>query len=204
MKLNKLITLLSEEKTKHFQLSEFRQLKSYKERKTYIENHDLERLGCGKKRCTYSLSNEKVLKLEKDIEEEQNKNEYDSYKIFGEKYAPKIYAKSDDFGWIISEKVKIWETEESFENATGLNEIWLYEAVTFQMKNRTEPENLYKEYKQKQNWNVPDIAPNSIGLEIIEKMGFLNLNGADDVARWDHWGITKDGRIVCIDLGLLL
>lgn len=201
--LKEVMNYLFEER-KNFQLFKFKELKTYKERKAFIEEYGLERIGCGKERCTYALSDKKVIKLEKDGEEEQNKNEYYSYKNFGKEYTPKIYEVSDDFGWIVSERVKTWETEDTFENATGLNEIWLYEAVTFQMKNGTSPENLYKEYSEKQGWNIPDVNPTPLGMELIQKIGFLNLNGVDDVARWDHWGIADDRRIVCIDLGLNL
>ena len=39
----------------------------------------------------------------------------------------------------------------------------------------------------------------------IDYYNFLTYSGIDDIEdRYDNWGLTKDGRIVCIDYGLLM
>jgi len=185
-----------------FNFNEFKKLKTYKEMIHYVTDNDLERIGCGGNRCVYVYSDEKVIKLGRDGE--QNKKEFEAYKSVGKKYTPEIYEHADNFQWILSERVKIWKSEEDFESDTGLNESWLYDAITFQMTHDIPPESLYEEFSKHQPWDIRDINPNEIGEKIIINMAILSNEGFDDVSRWDHWGIAADGRIVCIDLGLTL
>ncbi len=202
MKLKALLKYLAEgsESSSEFELSEFKKLKTYKEMISYVRDSGLERIGCGGNRCTYVYSDDKVIKIGKD--EEQNRREFEACSEFGKVYCPKIYEHAEDFRWILSERVAVWENEKDFERDTGLNESWLYGAATYQRIHEVPPQDLYEEFSNNQPWDIQDINPNDIGKKIIEKMGYLNINGIDDVSRWDHWGISADGRVVCVDLGL--
>ena len=202
MKLKALLKYLAEgsESLSEFELSKFKKLKTYREMISYVTDSGLERIGCGGNRCAYVYLKDRVIKIGRDGE--QNEKEYQAYQEVGIEYTPEIYEHADDFRWIISERVKTWENEEDFEHDTGLNESWLYDAATYQIKHNVPPQDLYEEFSKNQPLDIQDINPNDIGEKVIEKMGYLNINGIDDVSRWDHWGISADGRVVCVDLGL--
>jgi len=179
--LKEVMNYLFESENK-FILSDLKKLKTYKEIKAYIEEHGFEQIGSGLGRDTYALSDDAVIKLQTDIDSEQNQNkiEYNFSKALGKAYAPETYKHSHDFSWIISERVKTWKTEKAFKNATGLDDELLKNMIDSDV-------------------DVENIT--TIGNEIIKKMKDLYLNGVQDVDRWEHWGIAKDGRVVCIDLG---
>lgn len=40
------------------------------------------------------------------------------------------------------------------------------------------------------------------GIELLQKFTFLTGKGVFDIARYEHWGIGADQRIVCVDTGL--
>lgn len=183
-----------------FDMEEFKALADYKARMNYVQDRGLVRVGCGISRCAYVLTPTKVIKIGKGPE--QNSKEFEAFQKFGPKYAPVIYDHDPNFWWLVSEHATTWNSPTEFEQATGLAEDWLTAALDFQMVNKIPPNRLLGIFSAKKPWHVPDVNPTPLGKELVKKMAHLSAGGLHDTDRWDHWGITGNGRLVCVDLGI--
>lgn len=170
----------------------------------YYAIDNLPRLGCGISRCGFALDANRVLKLEKvfsKLETSQNFSEVKAFQEFGKEFTPEIYEIDPEYRWLIVERATTWKDLSSWERDTGLDEDWMAWAEDFQLQNKVNPKKFFQIFSRKKRWDVPDVKPTKLGLQLIEKFAFLTLKGKTDINRWDHWGITANGRLVCIDLG---
>jgi hypothetical protein len=104
-----------------FNMDDFKNLKSFKERIKYC-NFYLERIGGGSSRRVYKLTENTVLKLAKNTSGlEQNYNEVSNFVSFYDSIISKVYD-SDKVNneWIVSELVKKTNIKQ-FEKLTGFN-----------------------------------------------------------------------------------
>lgn len=179
----------------------FKQLKNYKERNAYARQAGLPHLGAGIARTAYALTPTKVLKVATDAT--QNAAEMAAFESFGKDYAPIIYDVGPHESWLVVERVQTFTAEYQFQANTGLTENWLIHYGDFLKsgKSRKFPNKEFETFEQIKSVDVDDVNPTKLGFELIKKFTFLTKAGMDDIDRWDHWGITPDKRLVCVDLG---
>lgn len=90
-----------------FDLNTLQLLKDFKNRINYCKKKLGEPIGEGAGRIVFTIDEEKVIKLAKNKSGlKQNKNEYTFFSYGGEQLFARIYAKDDDYKWIISQKAK--------------------------------------------------------------------------------------------------
>lgn len=184
-----------------FDMHQFTQLKNYKERNAYAKQSGLLMLGAGIARTAYALSPTKVLKVATDATQSQTENA--AFEKYGKDLVPVIYEHDPNFAWMIVERTQTFPTEEAFTSATGLTENWLIHYGDFlkSQHSRLSPQQEFNHFEKRKSVDVDDVTPTKLGMNLIEKFTFLSKEGIDDIDRFDHWGITPDKRLVCIDAG---
>lgn len=186
-----------------FDFEHFKQLRNYKERNAYAKQSGLVLLGHGMARTAYALTPTKVLKIASDAQ--QSSMEFSAFETFGKDFCPVIYDHDPHFAWMIVERAQTWPTNEDFTGSTGLTENWLIHFGDF-LKNYNSPKDpaqAFQEFeKKKKPIEADEVRPTKRGKDLIRKFVYLTKAGMDDIDRFDHWGITPDNRLVCIDLGM--
>ncbi len=185
-------------------------------------------LGFGSARITFALSGNKVLKIAKNQRGlAQNQAEFEIfYKNQGTPFVTKIFDKSDDYKWIISEIVKPLSKEEFEQRIMDGTVFYLIRETVVQegrdpknaaikwlkhlyyLKNRGE---MFFEGPHEETRKISQVLPTlHAALQKPEKFDWLkelfdfirknNLDFGDIVP--DHFGRTVDDRIILFDYGL--
>ena len=188
-------------------INDFKKLDSIPEMVKYAENNGLKNLGFGSSRMTFLLSSGKVLKIAYAEDVEQNQKEVVSYEFFGSNFVPKVYDYDPQYRWIITESVNTF-TPITFLKECGFGDfnlnLWV-EYVSLHSKPR-----FSVDFDGYQRWiKIAKKIPKNVlekitpkGIELLEKLTFLTKKDIWDIDRSEHWGVTSDQRIVCIDTGL--
>jgi hypothetical protein len=154
-------------------------------------------LGEGSSRMVFLIDTSKVLKIAMNAKGyAQNEEEVLIYTDPKAKpIIAKIFDASEDYGWIVSEIVRPLKSEEEFKNYFGLTSLSLdnvYHHTHF-------PEN-YSSNSNEMIKNMLNQANKEIIMTLFEFMKNHELL-IGDVARYEHWGKTADGRVVLLDYG---
>ncbi len=93
---------------------------AWKTQKKYLDGH-ARPLDRGKDRLVYEIGPELILKFMSSLAygREQNKAEYQAYRCAVHSSVASIYAVSNNFSWLIVEKVEPYKSTESFEKDLG-------------------------------------------------------------------------------------
>lgn len=210
-------SVLAEKLRGNFDFRQFQQIRGRDDNETaeklmlYAKNAGLDLVHCGSSRCTYILSSGKGLKIAWKGDSFQNEQELGAFLQFGRDYTPEIFHYSPDKMWLIVELVRPFEHNDMMRKETGADSTHMYafnrwytangnnQPVTAEMLaafNKDVVGN--RDYKIVQ---FPiEIKPQSV--ELFTKYVYLFKNKIIDIERADHWGMTADRRIVCIDIGL--
>ncbi len=189
-------------RSKTFNLAEFKNLESAKDKLDYANKH-LKRIGVGSSRAVFEYSSSKVLKVANHFRGSgtqeagiaQNKAEIDAYT--NPKLKPvttKIFDYDPNFHWIISEAVRGLVSQSEFKKYSGINSSLLLDYLQELENGETSVDEIFEDAKDQKI---------RINKEFFEGVLSLIDNGilAADIARPDHWGKTSDGRIVILDYG---
>jgi hypothetical protein len=196
-----------------FRLEALKKLENPREMVKYALQH-LPRLGRGSSRDVFGLGSGKVLKINTGSYQ-QNETEMDVYTKPGmANFLAKIYDYDPEkFLWIIAEGVQVIADNAQLLQKFTPSEILVRELVTGAYKNKPFEEALLvaiethnAEYDQgfgtfhtDRKLSLKDFSKYDI--ELFQKMHEVTRLGMDDIDRYDHWGMTSDGRIVVVDYG---
>lgn len=205
-----------------FSLNAFKTLKSLDEIHEYVKNSKLQFLGEGLGRQVYLLSSSKVLKLAgNEIGVMQNRDEVEGFKKFGGTGAvASVYDADPEYKWVIMEIAKAFQSEGQLKAETGgLDDDFLI-AFAYELKLKRFPTSSFRLVMQnlKSTWQkMSQTHPvfvhrlkklagvNSKGIELLQKLYLLLTKyNVVDIARFDHWGVAADGRVVCVDYGIII
>jgi hypothetical protein len=205
-----------------FNLNLFKTLKSLDEIHKYVKDSKLQFLGEGLGRQVYLLSSSKVLKLAgNEIGVMQNRDEVEGFKKFGSTGAvANIYDSNSEYMWVIMEIAKAFQSEGQLKAETGgLDDDFLI-AFAYELKLKRFPTGSFRLVMQnlRSTWQkMSQTHPvfvhrlkklagiNSKGIELLQKLYvLLTKHNVVDIARFDHWGVTADGRVVCVDYGIII
>lgn len=204
-----------------FDLNLFKTLKSLGQIHEYVQGAGLQFLGEGLGRQVYLLSSSKVLKIVgNEMGVLQNKDEIEGFRKFGHTGAvAKVYESNPEGYWIIMEIAKAFQSEGQLKSETGLNEDFMI-AFAYELTHkrfstetfRATMSNLTSAWT-KMAQTLPAFqhrlkmlsSLTTKGHELLQKLYLLLTKyNVVDIARWDHWGITADGRVVCVDYGIII
>jgi hypothetical protein len=204
-----------------FSLNAFKTLKSLDEIHQYVKNSKLQFLGEGLGRQVYLLSSSKVLKLAgNEIGVMQNRDEVEGFKTFGSTGAvAKVHDSDSEYMWVIMEIAKAFQSEGQLKAETGgLDDDFLI-AFAYELKLKRFPtgsfrlvmQNLRSAWQQMAQTHPVFVhrlkklaGISSKGIELLQKLYLLLVkHNVVDIARFDHWGTTADGRVVCVDYGII-
>lgn len=190
----------------HFNMLEFKSIKSYKGKVQYCEQH-LQRIASGSSRITYKIDNEKVLKLAKNRKGlAQNEAEYNSWAIKCNIGANVFDADEEEYYWIEMELARK-ATAADFKNILGLTFKQVQDAVALIHNNYCRPdkrvycsntisdEEIWDENKPWSEWMY----------NLSSYMGDTTLGAIGDLQRISSWGVVKrngEDDLVLIDFGL--
>lgn len=163
--------------------------------------------GRGTSRAVFMLDDRRVLKLainEKGIE--QNKLEaFSGQDPAVEKILAQVFKYSDEFIWLISEKVTPMTSEKEFEEKTGIE--WNELRATLGAKEKKELESTAKPAAKKKFEKSP--AP---GGDCLKGQAFIDYMKAftdrypgmliGDILKTESWGTTASGCAVLLDYGI--
>lgn len=185
----------------------------------YVEKAGLTQLGAGTGRTVYLLSSGKVLKLARNYDgQDQIKDEWEGFQHFGRSgMVTQAFAVDPEYWWIIMETVRGFQSDGQLFAETGVNDD-LIVALAEQMSGEAPTKKGFQNFlaRTKAEWKKfpPErkifgmrlamlAGAKPAGMELLFKLYILTVKYmVDDIARWDHWGKTADGRIVCLDYGL--
>ena len=174
----------------------------------YAKNN-LEYIGQGSSRVVFDIGNWNVLKiasgkygLNQNKQEVTTCNKYCKSGMFA-----KIIDHDPNYLWLIMEKVETWE-DDDFATAIGLSES---ELMTFLIQaEKVEPTKEGMTQALSVSMQSPKFAT---AYKNITPMGKKLLNilftlsskyGVNDIDRYDHFGMTSNGKIVVLDYGVKL
>jgi len=197
-------------------MKRFKLLETPEERVQYALDH-LPRLGRGAARIVFGLGSGKILKIVHSKRgNTQTRNEVEAYTKSGaEDFLAKIYDfDSENYMWLIAEGVKIIADNADLMSKMHVSEVALEWVIMLAYQNIEFDEalvqgieyhnNHYKDEFTKFTINKPiELSDlNNLDLELFEKAFEATKAGIEDIERYDHWGMTTDGRLVIADYGL--
>jgi hypothetical protein len=180
---------LLDEGRKFFDIRKFKELKRYREQRTFL-NNNAKLLDAGSSRNVYLINSRHVLKFaqgERGLA--QNEAEVDLFTNPAVKpFITKIFDYEEDYNWLISELVRPLRNEDEFEKLTGVS--WDDFSDILHMKPEDAAE-MFGRTKYKNSEFVKQL------INMLEK---TNMETGDlDVP--GHWGRTGDNRVVLLDYG---
>lgn len=196
-----------------FSMKQFKKLKTPEERIAYAETK-LPRLGSGTARVVFGLGSGKVLKITLNRWARlQTRNEVEAFTRPGIAHLfAKIYDfDGDNYMWAIVEGVKVIADNSDLLNKFNPSEPML-EAIadsaskSFEdaIKEAVEHHNNHYEeeftqFTVEHPLQLSDL--NELDLQLLRKVYDATKNGIEDIERYDHWGMTSEGRLVLVDSG---
>lgn len=201
---------------KGFDLNFFKALDSAEEMDEYAEKY-LPLLGEGSSRKVYRWKAGKVLKIDylDGVFDpgEQNKNEIAAYTKPGmsDLLSKIIDFDSKKYRWLIAESVKVFADNADLMAKITPSEIMMrtinYEADALSFEETMEAALA----QQNKNWQTAfghhTARPlqmndfNALDMELFRKLYEASNLDLDDIARYDHWGMTSSGSVVLVDYG---
>jgi len=186
------------------------------QRMRYARLH-LPRLGSGSSRTVYGLGSGKVLKIASGSSgPEQSENEVDAYTSGrAKKFLAQIYDfDSKNYMWLISEGVKVFADNDDLMAKIHPSELLLNKLANKATMNSSFEDALksgieahnhsYKEtfavFNVQTELHLDDF--NDLDLELFHKVYEATKLGIIDIDRYDHWGMTANGRLVIVDYGI--
>lgn len=208
-------SVLAEKLRGNFDLRQFQQITGRNEDETaeklmlYARTAGLKLIHCGSSRCTFILSSGKGLKIAWKGEVWQNENEINAFLKFGRDLTPEIFHYSPDKMWLVVELVRPFQSTDIMEKEVGITGAHMYRFIGW-YKTTADGQSMSAELLSKFNeaikandhWFLKPVVIKRETLELMTKYLFLHKNKVIDIERPDHWGMTADRRIVCIDIGL--
>lgn len=192
-------------------LNDLRSLKSTEELKAFFKELNIKPLGCGSTRCAYAINASKVAKIaQNEHGQRQNLAEVDAYTNPNARdILAKIYDADDEGLWVVSEMVREFRTTEEFERAVGIPWQHFDDLIIVMSQQRVEEITLARSRSSKQKRPIeirsidqlPTHTRNWMS-NVILTMKTLRLS-PNDLRSYDHWGLTKEGRVVLLDYGLI-
>lgn len=199
-----------------FSIKQFKKLQTIDQRLEYARAR-LPRLGRGAAREVFGLGSGKILKIvHKNIGRLQTRNEVEAYTSGkAEPFLAKIFDfDSENYMWQVSEGVKVLADNADLMAKMHPSEMILEDVITGAYKNRSFEEAL-RHAVEYQNENADQaFGPfnmdrpialeelNDLDIELFRKAYEATKAGIEDLDRYDHWGMTTDGRLVIADYGL--
>lgn len=187
-----------------FNLSDLKNIKSFKGKLEYVRLKLGKHLGKGSSRIVFPVDNDKVLKLawnRKGIA--QNEVEVDSSRTHD--ITAEVFDYADDYSWIEMEKVTPFRSNVQMIKAINMSSIELYE-VLFYISTLTEgPEYRYRSPilpNKFKNWD--DVWKDEFTSELIRFLIDYGLGGsryAREYSQHKHYGVNSKGEIKLIDYG---
>jgi len=200
-----------------FNIHFFKRLNTKKDMKKYAGKY-LIRLGSGSSRTVFAWKAGKVIKINDGIGN-QNQDEVDFYLNSNIRHLlATIYDfDKENYKWIIADGVQVIEDTASLKKMFTLPE-WILDltcdyasldpeealgkAVT-RYNNLTRDDAYEPTPENQQTDYFVDIKKlTQKDLELVEKLVEATKAGLADIARYDHWGLTRDGRLVIVDYGI--
>lgn len=153
---------LVNEEFEYFSLAKLNSIENQRERVDYCIKTLGEPLGEGVGRIVFPIGDDEVLKLALPSSQgvEQNRNEYEIYEEFKNKFSlfTKVYQHADDFYWIITERVIPFHQKDS-EIVLGMPYIkGNFLMHLYNVENELD-DNSYDEYKHKEQYKFGDYEP---------------------------------------------
>ena len=181
------------------------------QRRLWLQDEKLlRRIGGGSGRLVYDLEDGYVLKIAYGSDgPDQNKSEVEiSQELGATGFFPKILSFDPKYTWLIMQKAKVWKSEGDFFASTGLPDNFLdnfCNAAAFVPPTEAGYRSIYnKMSKQPELKEVFDSA-NDLGKKILKMLFVLTAKyHIDDIGRFDHIGLLKNGNVVVVDYGLRL
>lgn len=191
-------------RSKHFDLREFKSLRSPQMCIDYAEMAGLEDLFSGSSRQAYALSSGKVLKValpeNQAAGRAQNEAEVEIYTNPKTKpLVTKVYDYDSRYKWIIVELVRPLDesANEEFESQFGVD-FYTMTAAGFAKSTGRDLDEILDQRE------IEALEKNPKARQFLQSyVNLVNLNnvGESDMSNAGHWGKTADGRIVLLDFG---
>lgn len=190
----------------NFDIREFKALKTIEELRSYVREHELQKLGAGNSRLVYALSSRFALKVALyDQGLEQNEAEVKLSETPGiENVIAKVHSHDPEYKWIIADLVRplSWlnkpTEEKDFESKTGVSRQEFSNLLRYSSSDQF-PGTSYTA-NNKDDKNPWDNHPNNKFLVGLRKLIDSGVS-APDLGRLEQYGITPDGRVVILDYG---
>lgn len=220
--LQEVIKMLVNERISHqIDLNHLASLNKLGEVILYIDSLGLPHVGSGSSRDVYAIDSKRVIKIANSNDAIiQNKKEWLVYNATkSENLVAEIYLHSEHFYWLICESINNFKSEKEMRMFTGIDEnlltSFLYELDRSNAKQSSDfsyekwllnLKEIWKEKSKKlpifsRHINTLDNI-NDYGHELLSKLCILYIkHDVDDIARYEHWGLTSSQNIVCIDSG---
>lgn len=208
------ISLVLQEKLRNrFDLNKFKAMGTQKDRFAYA-NGLLDQLGCGINKCAFILSSGKILKMASGYgdlhpsELEQNQTEVENSYTLGQDVVPKVFEHSEDYSWYIVEPVRTFKNKHEMKQVTNISDQQLVRfgiLLRRGLANEMTPEEIWTQVSKTWTTDIPVSWAElpERGRELLEKADKLFGHGVDDIFRADHWGWGIDGRLLCVDTGIV-
>jgi len=198
-----------------FSLKQFKRLATPNERVDYAASY-LPKLGRGAARVVFGLGSGKVLKIaHKKSGSFQNRNEVEAYTSSrAQDFLAKIYDADEEYMWLISEGLKVLADNDDLLQKFTVSEMVIEEVVTGAHQGKTFEESLVDAVEYHNTHYKDDYGPfhteapieleklNKLDIELFRQAYEATKVGIEDLDRYDHWGITVNGRLVIADYGL--
>lgn len=185
-----------------FSLEALSQLKTSEEVDEYMIGLGLSPIGEGETRIVYPLGPDEVLKVSNGRGKKVNQMEYIiSNDPEVSSIAPRVEHHDPGFLWIVAEKVTPLTSWEEFNRVFGGNYRHLNLVLTTgQEMKSSNLDDLLNNMQAELGDTYEPFRGNQYVQALVKMVVKYNLHGQELVV-YDHWGHTKDGRIVCLDYG---
>lgn len=193
--------LFMSESWRGFSMKTFNRWESTADKLNYAAEK-LPKLGSGSARSVFGLGSGKVLKIARTkYATRQNENEVEAYTSGRYKdLLAKIYDFDKNYVWLVSEGVKVIIDNADLMTKFTIPEVFLEDIETFFDQDKEFEESVKFALFRNPQVTAEDLT--ELDKELVHKLWKALKLGMDDINRFDHWGLTTNGRLVIVDYGL--